>query len=55
MLEGEGVLELWPTPQRARDGAECEDIPIRAGHVDLAAGRHAGSPTASVPAQPGLT
>jgi len=33
VLEGEGVLELWPTPQRARDGVERQDKPIRAGHV----------------------
>ncbi len=33
VLEGEGVLELWPTPQRARDGVEYEERPIRGGHV----------------------
>ena len=33
VLEGEGVLELWPTPQRARAGVEREQRPIRAGHV----------------------
>ena len=33
VLGGEGVLELWPTPQRARDGVEYEEQPIRAGHV----------------------
>jgi uncharacterized cupin superfamily protein len=33
VLEGEGVLELWPTPQRARDGVQQEQLPIRAGHV----------------------
>jgi uncharacterized cupin superfamily protein len=33
VLDGEGVFELWPTPQRVRDGAEREDIPVRAGHV----------------------
>jgi uncharacterized cupin superfamily protein len=32
-LEGAGVLELWPTPQRARDGVEYEEVPICAGHV----------------------
>jgi uncharacterized cupin superfamily protein len=33
VLDGEGVLELWPTPQRTRDGVEYEERPIRAGHV----------------------
>jgi uncharacterized cupin superfamily protein len=33
MLEGDGMLELWPSPARADDGAVREDIPIRAGHV----------------------
>ena len=33
VLEGEGVLELWPTPQSARDGLEYEEHAIRAGHV----------------------
>ena len=33
VLEGEGVLELWPSPQRARIGNEFEERPIRAGHV----------------------
>ena len=33
VLEGEGILELWPTPQRAREGVEYEEHPIRAGHV----------------------
>jgi uncharacterized cupin superfamily protein len=33
VLEGEGMLELWPTPQRAREGAEYEAKPIRAGDV----------------------
>jgi uncharacterized cupin superfamily protein len=33
VLEGEGVLELWPTPQRVRGGIGREDLPIRAGHV----------------------
>jgi uncharacterized cupin superfamily protein len=32
MLEGDGVLELWPSPN-ARGKAEREDVPIRAGHV----------------------
>ncbi len=42
MLEGEGTLELWPTPQRARDGVAYEEQPIRAGHVDLAPRRRRG-------------
>jgi uncharacterized cupin superfamily protein len=33
VLEGEGTLELWPSPRAARDGAEREDVPVRAGHV----------------------
>lgn len=33
VLEGEGVLELWPTPQLVRAGREYEEVPIRAGHV----------------------
>jgi uncharacterized cupin superfamily protein len=33
VLDGEGTLELWPTPQRARDGVEYEEVPIRAGNV----------------------
>ena len=33
ILEGEGTLELWPSPVRAGTGAEREDIPVRAGHV----------------------
>lgn len=33
ILEGEGTLELWPSPQSARRGAEREEHPLRAGHV----------------------
>ena len=33
ILEGEGTLELWPSPQAARRGAEREELPLRAGHV----------------------
>ena len=33
VLEGEGILELWPTPMAVEDGADREDIPVRAGHV----------------------
>ena len=33
VLDGEGLLELWPTPQRVRRGVEYEEKPIRAGHV----------------------
>src|SRR5688500_12789307 len=34
MLEGDGTLELWPSPWlRSMTGAEREDVPIRAGHV----------------------
>ena len=51
VLEGEGVFELWPTPQRVREGVEREDVPIRAGHVisrpassGIAHGIRAGAP-----------
>jgi uncharacterized cupin superfamily protein len=33
ILEGEGTLELWPSPWGAGGGAKREDIPIRTGHV----------------------
>ncbi len=33
VLEGDGTLELWPNPQRARSGQEREEHAIRAGHV----------------------
>ena len=33
VLEGEGTLGLWPSPQQARRGREYEELPIRAGHV----------------------
>jgi uncharacterized cupin superfamily protein len=33
VLDGEGVLELWPSPLAAEGGAKREDIPLRAGHV----------------------
>jgi uncharacterized cupin superfamily protein len=33
VLEGEGVLELWPSPLAAERGAVREDVPVRAGHV----------------------
>jgi uncharacterized cupin superfamily protein len=33
VLEGEGELELWPTPQVVRGGGELERRPVRAGHV----------------------
>jgi uncharacterized cupin superfamily protein len=33
ILEGEGTLELWPSPRATRDGSEREDLPVRAGHV----------------------
>jgi uncharacterized cupin superfamily protein len=31
ILEGDGTLELWPSPRAV--GAEREDLPLRAGHV----------------------
>jgi uncharacterized cupin superfamily protein len=33
VLDGDGTLELWPTPQRVRAGVEYEEVPIRAGDV----------------------
>jgi uncharacterized cupin superfamily protein len=33
VLEGDGTLELWPSPRAASFGAERETHPIRAGHV----------------------
>jgi uncharacterized cupin superfamily protein len=33
VLDGHGVLELWPSPVAAGDGAVREEIPLRAGHV----------------------
>jgi uncharacterized cupin superfamily protein len=33
VLEGDGVLQLWPTPQRSRGGVAYEERPVRAGHV----------------------
>jgi uncharacterized cupin superfamily protein len=33
VLEGDGTLELWPSPRAVDRGAEREDVPIRAGHV----------------------
>jgi len=33
VLEGAGTLELWPSPQRAREGVAYEEKPIRAGDV----------------------
>jgi uncharacterized cupin superfamily protein len=33
VLEGDGVLELWPSPQQVRAGKEKETVELRAGHV----------------------
>jgi uncharacterized cupin superfamily protein len=33
VLEGEGLLELWPSPVAEARGARREDVPVRAGHV----------------------
>jgi uncharacterized cupin superfamily protein len=33
ILDGEGTLELWPTPVAERRGVAREDLPVRAGHV----------------------
>ena len=52
ILEGDGTLELWPSPLSAARGAEREDIPIRAGHV-IARPPGRASATRSVPARTG--
>ena len=33
ILDGDGTLELWPSPIAAQRGVEREDVPVRAGHV----------------------
>jgi uncharacterized cupin superfamily protein len=33
VLEGEGTLELWPSPVAAERGIERDDVPLRAGEV----------------------
>ena len=33
ILEGEGLLELWPSPRAASNGVVREDLPVRPGHV----------------------
>lgn len=33
VLEGEGTLELWPSPVAEARGTGREDVPVRAGHV----------------------
>jgi uncharacterized cupin superfamily protein len=33
ILDGEGTLELWPSPVAEKRGVEREDVPVRAGHV----------------------
>ena len=33
ILEGEGTLELWPSPLSVERGAVREDVPLHAGHV----------------------
>ncbi|MEY2432156.1 MAG: hypothetical protein QOC92_1881 [Acidimicrobiaceae bacterium] len=33
ILEGDGLLELWPSPRMASDGSQREDIPIGPGHL----------------------
>jgi uncharacterized cupin superfamily protein len=33
ILEGDGTLELWPSPVAETRGVEREDIPVRPGHV----------------------
>ena len=54
VLEGEGTLELWPSPARAAEGVEREDHALRAGHV---VSRPAGTGIAHLlrAGDPGLT
>ena len=33
ILDGEGTLELWPTPVMEARGVEREDVPLRPGHL----------------------
>jgi uncharacterized cupin superfamily protein len=33
ILDGEGILELWPSPRAAERGVIREDVPLRAGHL----------------------
>ena len=33
ILDGEGTLELWPSPQAEASGKTREDVPLRPGHV----------------------
>jgi uncharacterized cupin superfamily protein len=33
LLEGDGTLELWPTPVAEKRGVQREDVPVRPGHV----------------------
>ncbi len=33
ILEGEGTLELWPSPRAKQRGAERQDVAVRPGHV----------------------
>ncbi len=33
ILEGDGTLELWPSPRAASRGRKREDVAVRAGHV----------------------
>jgi uncharacterized cupin superfamily protein len=33
ILEGEGTLELWPSPVAEQGGVQREDVPVRTGHV----------------------
>jgi uncharacterized cupin superfamily protein len=33
MLDGDGTLELWPSPRAISAGATQEEVAIRAGHV----------------------
>ena len=33
ILEGDGTLELWPSPTMERLGSKREDVPLRVGHV----------------------
>ena len=51
VLEGEGTLELRPSPQRVRAGGATRSEPIRAGHV-ISRPAWTGSRTGSARARP---
>ena len=55
ILDGEGTLELWPSPLREARGARREDVPIRAGPRDRASARARGIAHSFLAGATGLT